>query len=935
MATADALVDLATSVLADLADPRAGVAPGLELPATLAGHRVDADAHADLVFTLGLLLEAGVETVGGLPVEELLHERLAAIDADRTHTFFSYRVAETAARLGGLDVLAPATRDVVAAAADSTAWLPLLDEGVLPRNYAVVLARCELARAALGLDVDPTVVDRLLARVAALLSESPEGWLDDSNDGRGQVDMYTVDAYLFAAPFADRLGVVWERGLASAARLVEAVVTLDGAALPWGRSIGALAVCHSAELAGLLLRREAETRARARDAPTAAIEPAGGTPGAAIEPTGDAPTAAAGPAGDAPAADIDRDRWWAVARAATAGAAGWFDGGLVVAHKRRSPFRYRGPFRRLQMTLDCAGKLVTAALDLRRVGDEPSPIPWAAAFPSADEWLAFGDGIGVWTRRDPRLGFALPVVGGPGADYAPTPRSPARFEVPTDQPLVCFVPVAWRGEARYAPGGRTAGVRHAPGELDLTHDAWPATAAAGGGGNVAGTAASAGDRPDALSGRRTARYRVDGRTLHIDEDLRFADRPPGALTVLVPETRHQPLRVTAAGSPVRRVTTVDVDGLAEWRSVDGELARVHQVELDPAADVRFRWSVTSKLRVVSSASHHAYHQCLYASLADRVDVRPVPYHLLDDPERLASALATADVVHLHWPEWLTGTSPRRARRVADTLRAIGVPVVWTQHNLAPHTAPDDGDLYRPWADTAAAVIHHSDWGRRAIAERYDFAPGAVHRVIPHGHWGPLMTGLADVERADAEAELGLAATGLRIGLVGAPRPGKQTQLLIDAVHASRREDVQLLVLCHDGEDVPDDPRITALPYAEVPRATYDRRLATLDVLALPLDGASYLTTGQAADAVGAGLPALVSPWPYLREVLGDAAIPYGRTAADLTATIDALDDATLARARAAIPARREALDWAAAGEATWELLDEVAARADPRPPPHG
>ena len=31
--------------------------------------------------------------------------------------------------------------------------------------------------------------------------------------------------------------------------------------------------------------------------------------------------------------------------------------------------------------------------------------------------------------------------------------------------------------------------------------------------------------------------------------------------------------------------------------------------------------------------------------------------------------------------------------MAATLAAIDVPVVWTQHNLAPHAAPDDDELY--------------------------------------------------------------------------------------------------------------------------------------------------------------------------------------------------------------------------------------------------
>jgi hypothetical protein len=188
------------------------------------------------------------------------------------------------------------------------------------------------------------------------------------------------------------------------------------------------------------------------------------------------------------------------------------------------------------------------------------------------------------------------------------------------------------------------------------------------------------------------------------------------------------------------------------------------------------------------------------------------------------------------------------------------------------------------------------------------------------------------DRAEAEAELGMAPCRLRIGLIGAPRPGKDTQLLVDGFAACDRDDLQLLVLCHEDEKVPDDERITALPYDEVPRVVYDRRLATIDVLALPLDGATYLTTGQVADAVGAGIPALISPWPYLREVLGDAGIAYGRTAADLTATLDALDDAALAPARAALPERQAALDWTVLAEPTWELLDEVAARAAARRP---
>lgn len=706
--------------------------------------------------------------------------------------------------------------------------------------------------------------------------------------------MYTVDAYLFAEPFADRLGDVWTRGLRSAARLVEAVASPGGEALPWGRSIGVLAVCHTAELAGVLLRR---------------------------------------------AVDVDSRRWLGLARAAAHAAPRWFSDGLVVAHKRRSPFRYRGPHRRLQMTLDCTAKLVAAALDLRQAettlgrampaARAAEAAPLAQVLDPQDEWIGFGEGLGVWTHRNARLRFALPVVGGSGADYAPAPRHPGCFDVPTDQPLVCFVPLAWWGEARFAPAGAAHRVTHHSGGLELVH------------GEFVTTSAKLGTSPETMPARRAARYRIDGRTLAVDEVLTFDD-PPSALVVLCPETPSRPLRVTAQGEAVRRVTTVDVDGLAEWRSFNGEFRAVHQVELAPGPRVRFRWAVMPKLRVMSSALHHWYHECLYAPLSERVHARGVPYHLLDQPRRLAEALADVDVFHLHWPEWLVGLDAERSRRVADTLVETGVPIVWTQHNLAPHADPDDSRLYRPWAAAAAGVIHHSEWGRTAVMARYRFREDATHRVIPHGHWGPIMERVASphakpdgaqgdrlAERRAAEAELGLSPCHLRVGLVGAPRPGKDTQLLIDGFAACRRQDLQLLVLCHAGERLPDDPRIVARPYEEVPRPVYDRRLSTIDVLALPLDGRNYLTTGQVADALGAGIPALVSPWPYLEEVLGDAGIPYGRTADDLAATLDGLDDDTVARARAAAAEHRRALEWSALAERTWDLLDEVAAHASP------
>src|SRR4029434_4837659 len=112
-------------------------------------------------------------------------------------------------------------------------------------------------------------------------------------------------------------------------------------------------------------------------------------------------------------------------------------------------------------------------------------------------------------------------------------------------------------------GGAATRVEHRPAALDVVHE------------RFVGSARELGADPETLAARPDARYRVEGRTLSVEEELAF-ERPPGALVVLVPETASQPVHVDAEGDAVRRVATVDVDGLAEWRSVNGELRTVHQ-----------------------------------------------------------------------------------------------------------------------------------------------------------------------------------------------------------------------------------------------------------------------------------------------------------------------------------------------------------------------
>ena len=864
-------------------------APGWRLPATFGGHRVDADVAADLIYTLGHLHSGGVTTVAGTGVSDAVTRVLGRIDGRRTHTFFSYRVAETLLRWGPtfdgnplLAALDDEQRAQVRLAVDSSEWLPLLDQAVLPQNYAGVLARCESARGRLGLLTadEATVVDDLVDRARAVLAANPWHYLDDSNHRVGRYDIYSADVWLFTQPFADRLGPLWSDGIATALALVERTMSDDGTAIAWGRSTGPLSGALTIELGAL---------------------------------------AAAGGLGD------DPSRWLTRAGLATGTMAAWFDGGVVNAHQHRDADGYRGPFRRLQLTLDLLGKLAWAANELDRAPAHLTAAPESAVLAPIDELIGFDpDGpAAVWTHRGAGGGFVVPFVGASRSDYLAAPRAPGRYEVPVDSPLACWVPTLFHGDRRAVPSGVPDRLEHSPDAVvarwdRLTYDAELDPPA----------------QQTTVPGAAEVRYRADGRTLEARWSVE-AGWAPDALAVLVPERADRPLRVAVHGERGTQVhiDEVDVDGVAEWRSHWSSFSRVHEVEVLPQrlddgsvrADVSL--SVTPQLRVASTAFGHHYDRSLYAPLTGLVWEQACPWGPLGDA---SVDPATVDLLHLHWPEWVAFDDMGSHRAIVDELRSRHVPVVWTAHNLTPHEKrPDAYDpIYELWAAHVDAIIHHSHGGMERFRERYETAPGTRHVVIPHGHFGELWADQPDTDREEAEAALGLTPCDLRIGIVGAPRTEKLVTEFLRGVAASSRQDIQ--VACWsmaEGEDVPDDPRIVvAEPYAMADTDVYAQRLAVCDVLAMPFDpDGEMLATGTVFDAIGLGLPVLRSDWSFLTEVLGDAGISVGHTAESVAAALDALDPDEVRAARRAAVLRRDELAWDLISARTLTLFEDVLA----------
>lgn len=152
------------------------------------------------------------------------------------------------------------------------------------------------------------------------------------------------------------------------------------------------------------------------------------------------------------------------------------------------------------------------------------------------------------------------------------------------------------------------------------------------------------------------------------------------------------------------------------------------------------------------------------------------------------------ILHLHFFDELTQRRGARATAARSlgflallaALRARGVRIVWTAHNLRPHETfhPLWGLLvYRAVARWSAAIVAHSWAALDALEATYGLLPRA--RVIPHGSYVGLYGPPRD--RAASRAALGLPAGGRLLLYLGTLRPYKGVEDLIDAFAALPRE----------------------------------------------------------------------------------------------------------------------------------------------------
>lgn len=844
--------------------------PGLRVPGYFAGHRINADYAIDLAYTLKFLHRAGYARVGKFAIAEVIRAVLRQIDGEKTETFYSYRTAETLLAFGGwednplLEGFDAAGRENIARAVDSTHIYSQWDKplGGRPNNYWGVLARCEHARERLGLLADRRIYEEALGHCRSLLTRNPVGFFDDSGSLSGRYDIYSTDMHLFLEPLWEQFDQkVLMHNLRQHVRLLETIALRNGAMVAWGRSVGALSVCMTAECGAMALRlgmaEDAQRMLRLVD------------------------------------------------HAATAFMTEWFADGLIDAHRYRMTMNYRGPFRLQQMTFDCLGKLAYAAEQIAETQDAKLKTQDGGEgalelFPERDAWVAFdGSGkAGVWMYRKGVLEFQLGVVDGNGADYVPALRGPGLFETPVDCGMLCGVPRVMVGGEEFTSAGLPVRVEKHAGGITLAYEGFVAT---GG-----GTRKVAGEGKSRLGGTRVVRYEVVGDEVRGSETWVFEEMPE-AVYYALPETAKRKLAVAFECAQGHSSTAVSVEGMQFWRSFWGEMARVHQIDFAPAREVRFSWRATPALRVCHGPYDHDYNRAIYDAMpADAVEEIQRPNGMCPHEHmHVAKYAGDAEVIHLGWPEHAFrphGLSEEefmaRWGAFAAGLRATGKKIAWTVHNRRPHGMPREQGvaLYRLFTPIVDLAMHHSEWGMELMKGEYPFRADCRHIVVPHGHFGEQMA--IGESREALEKAFGLGRCAIRLGVLGRYQKEKQIEMIVEAFHKAGKADQQLVLTAYhrpsekapEGRPVlPEDRRIVKLPRNDwMVREEIARHTKVCDVLVAAHTGDTYLTSGLVADAVGLGITMLVPDWAFFREIMGEGALYHDNTAAGLERAIAGL-----------------------------------------------
>jgi len=296
-----------------------------------------------------------------------------------------------------------------------------------------------------------------------------------------------------------------------------------------------------------------------------------------------------------------------------------------------------------------------------------------------------------------------------------------------------------------------------------------------------------------------------------------------------------------------------------------------------------------------------------------------------------------DVVHLHWLEFIAPSAPgavvgaaktaRRALRLERLLRGLrahGVAVVWTIHNLAPHEPVHrliEQRLSRDVAGIVDAAIVHSEHARTHAANHF----GHVEKftVIPHGNYigAYPAPGIPPTELRRSRGIPDEAYVFLSFGQV---RRYKRLPELAEAFRALRGDDLRLLIVGAP-VDATEADRLRRLAAADERIVLDLRRIPTDEVTAVHAlaDAAVFsyddmFSSGSALLALSCDLP-IVAPADSTGTEIAEAGAVVPITSGDLTGALDTIRGGDRAAQRAAARSTAARYDWDDVAQATAEV----------------
>ena len=243
--------------------------------------------------------------------------------------------------------------------------------------------------------------------------------------------------------------------------------------------------------------------------------------------------------------------------------------------------------------------------------------------------------------------------------------------------------------------------------------------------------------------------------------------------------------------------------------------------------------------------------------------------------RAVWAYGRPDILHLHWTDRfiVAGNWPKTVLKTLRFLtelfvvKALGIKVVWTVHNLSNHekiNSSYESFINRIMVHFYDQLITHCSAARQAVIQLYRLAghnADKVH-VIPHGHYIDCYEN--SITRHDSRVKLEYEEDAILFLFLGSVRPYKGLFELIDTFCEIENSKARLLIVGSPSNDVTKkeliarcqiDDRIKTYPQY-VPESEIQVYMNAADVAVFPYT--DILTSGSVLLAMSFG-KAIVVP----------------------------------------------------------------------------